>query len=150
MLPRWFGKFSSTLQGMVVANNQLEGPFPYELCKLKSLQPLDLSKNSLSGSIPSCSNFSFINHVHLNKNKISGPIKSGFQKGSTLVTLNLRDNLYLTGNIPDRLGSLSSLSILLLKSNQMKGLIPFQLCLLSKLSMLDLPRINFSIQYLLA
>uniref|UniRef100_A0A2N9FW49 FAD-binding PCMH-type domain-containing protein n=1 Tax=Fagus sylvatica TaxID=28930 RepID=A0A2N9FW49_FAGSY len=120
-----------------MAENQLEGPIPMELCKLVGITFLDLSENNLSGSIPSCFNSSSIIHVHLNKNRLSGPITSAFQNSSSLVTLNLRDN-YLIGKIPDWIGSLSSLSILLLKENHLEGRIPNRLCLLQNLSMLDL------------
>ena len=136
MLPRWMGNMSN-LGEILLAKNQLEGPIPMELCELVGITFLDLSENNLSGSIPSCFNSSSIKHVHLNKNRLSGPITSAFQNSSSLVTLNLRDN-HLTGNIPDWIGSLSSLSILLLKANHLEGRIPVQLCLLHNLSMLDL------------
>jgi Leucine-rich repeat (LRR) protein len=136
MVPRWMGNMSN-LGEISMAENQLEGPIPMELCKLVGITFLDLSENNLSGSIPSCFNSSSIIHVHLNKNRLSGPITSAFQNSSSLVTLNLRDN-YLIGKIPDWIGSLSSLSILLLKENHLEGRIPNRLCLLQNLSMLDL------------
>lgn len=142
MLPRWMGNMSN-LGEILLAKNQLEGLIPMELCKLVGITFLDLSENNLSGSIPSCFNSSSIKHVHLNKNRLSGPITSAFRNSSSLVTLNLREN-YLTGNIPDWIGSLSSLSILLLKANHLEGRIPVQLCLLHNLSMLDLSYNEFS------
>ncbi|KAF5468832.1 hypothetical protein F2P56_012949 [Juglans regia] len=142
MLPRWMGSMP-LLSVIALAKNQLEGPIPVELCKLKDLSFFDMSHNNLSGSIPSCSDWFRIQHVHLNKNRLTGPITSGFKGCSTLVTLNLRDN-YLTGNIPDWIGNLSSLSILLLKANYLHGKIPLQLCLLEKLSLLDLSHNSFS------
>uniref|UniRef100_A0A2N9J5W2 Leucine-rich repeat-containing N-terminal plant-type domain-containing protein n=1 Tax=Fagus sylvatica TaxID=28930 RepID=A0A2N9J5W2_FAGSY len=140
-LPRWLGNMSD-LYEISMAKNLLEGPIPIELCQVLSLMFIDLSNNNLFGSIPSCFNSSGIKHVHLKKNRLSGPISSAFQNCSSLVTLNLRDN-YLTGNIPDWIGNLSSLSILLLKANLLEGRIPIQLCLLHKLSMLDLSYNNF-------
>uniref|UniRef100_A0A2N9FHN9 Uncharacterized protein n=1 Tax=Fagus sylvatica TaxID=28930 RepID=A0A2N9FHN9_FAGSY len=141
MLPTWMGNMSS-LRTIVLAQNQLEGQIPIELCKLDDLSLLDLSENNFFGSIPSCFNSSHIKFVHLNKNRLSGPIPSAFQNKSDLVTLNLRDN-YLTGNIPDWISSLSSLSILLLRENHLGGRIPIQLCLLQNLNMLDLSNNNF-------
>uniref|UniRef100_A0A2N9H8B9 Uncharacterized protein n=1 Tax=Fagus sylvatica TaxID=28930 RepID=A0A2N9H8B9_FAGSY len=115
----------STLETIVMAKNQLEGPIPMELCKLVHLEFLDLSENNLSGpAFPSCFNSSSIKFLHLNKNLLSGPIPSAFQNNSHLITLNLQDN-HLTGNIPDWIGSLSSLSILILKANHLGGQIPY-------------------------
>ncbi|KAG6627265.1 hypothetical protein CIPAW_15G114500, partial [Carya illinoinensis] len=141
MLPRWMRDMTS-LRGIALTKNQLEGPIPVELCNLEKLLFLDLSHNNLNGSMPSCFNWSKIKHVHLNKNRLTGPITSAFKGCSKLVTLNLRDN-YLTGNIPDWIGNLSSLNILLLKANYLQGKIPFQICLLEKLSLLDLSHNSF-------
>ncbi|KAG7944326.1 hypothetical protein I3843_15G094500 [Carya illinoinensis] len=138
----WMGNMTS-LTGIVLKKNQLEGLIPVELCNLKLLLFLDLSQNNLAGSIPSCFNWSEIRHVHLNKNGLTGPITNAFKGCSNLVTLNLRDN-YLIGNIPDWIGNLSSLSILLLKSNYLQGKIPIQICFLEKLSLLDLSNNSFS------
>uniref|UniRef100_A0A2N9HKP6 Malectin-like domain-containing protein n=1 Tax=Fagus sylvatica TaxID=28930 RepID=A0A2N9HKP6_FAGSY len=142
MLPRWMGNMSNVGE-ISMAKNQFEGPIPMELCKLVRITFLDLSENNLSSSIPSCFNSSSIKHVHLNKNRLSGPITSAFQNSSSLVTLNLRDN-YLIGNVPDWISSLLSLSILLLKENHLKGRIPNRLCLLLNLSILDLSYNKFS------
>ncbi|KAG2667138.1 hypothetical protein I3760_15G097600 [Carya illinoinensis] len=141
MLPRWMGDMTS-LEGIALTKNQLEGPIPVELCNLKSLSFLDLSHNNLAGSIPSCFNWSEIKHVHLNKNRLTGPITNAFKDFSNIVTLNLGDN-YLIGNIPDWISNLSSLSILLLNANYLQGKIPFQICLLEKLSLLDLSHNSF-------
>ncbi|KAK7824351.1 receptor-like protein 15 [Quercus suber] len=136
MLPMWMGNMSQ-LTTIVMANNQLEGPIPIELCKLFNLEFFDLSENNLFGLVPSCFNLSIIKFFHLNKNFFSGPIPNVFQNNSNLVTLNLRDN-YLNGSIPDWIGRVSSLSILLLGANHLEGRIPIQLCLLQKLNLLDL------------
>ncbi|KAG2713411.1 hypothetical protein I3760_04G175500 [Carya illinoinensis] len=131
------------LAEIVMAKNQLEGPIPIELCKVKYIRFLDLSDNNLSDVIPSCFNSLDIKHVHLGKNRLSGSITSAFKNSSTLVTLDLRDNR-LTGNISDWIGNLSSLSILLLKANHLQGRIPIQICLLRTLTMLDLLNNSFT------
>ncbi|KAF5459276.1 hypothetical protein F2P56_023237 [Juglans regia] len=141
-LPRWIGNMTNLVQ-IVMAKNQLEGPIPIELCKVKDIIFLDLSENNLSDFIPLCFNSLGIKHVHLGKNRLSGPITSAFKNSSALVTLDLRDNC-LTGNIPDWIGNLSSLSILLLKANHLQGMIPIQICLLGNLTILDLSNNNFT------
>ncbi|KAF5459254.1 hypothetical protein F2P56_023217 [Juglans regia] len=142
MLPRWIGNMTNLLE-IVLAKNQLEGPIPIELCKVKKIIFLDLSENNLSDFIPLCFNSLNIKHVHLGKNRLSGPITSAFKNSSALVTLDLRHNR-LTGNIPDWIGNLSSLSILLLKANHLQGMIPIPICLLGNLTMLDLSNNKFT------
>ncbi|KAM3686277.1 hypothetical protein ACJW31_11G186400 [Castanea mollissima] len=126
-LPTWIGNVTS-LEDIVMAKNHFEGPLPIELCKLVDLTFLDLSDNNLFGSIPSCFNSSSISFFQLNKNCLSGQIP----------------NNHLTGNIPNRIGSLSSLRILLLKENYLGGQIPIQVCLLQNLNILDISYNKFS------
>ncbi|KAA8545490.1 hypothetical protein F0562_020274 [Nyssa sinensis] len=121
-LPRWLGNMTF-LEGIAMSRNNLEGPIPTEFCKLDNLVFLDLSENNLSGSLPSCFNPSGIYHLHLNKNRLDGPITLGFSNSSSLVTLDLGDN-NLTGEIPTWIGSLSKLSILVLKANRLEGKMP--------------------------
>ncbi|KAG7970142.1 hypothetical protein I3843_07G067200 [Carya illinoinensis] len=117
MLPRWIGNMTNLI----------------ELCKVKKIRFLDLPENNFSNFIPSCFNSLNIKHVHLGKNRLSGPITNAFKNSSTLVTLDLRDN-HLTNNIPNWIGNLSSLSVLLLKANHLQGRIPIQICLLGNLT----------------
>ncbi|KAG8471738.1 hypothetical protein CXB51_036300 [Gossypium anomalum] len=125
-IPRWMGKMSD-LEELVMANNHFEGPIPMEFCKLnRSLQFLDLSANNISGSLPSCFSSSILSHVYLSRNKLKGPI-TGFFNSSGLVTLDLSNN-HLTGSIPNWIGTLFTLSYLLLNNNHFEGGIPIQLC----------------------
>ncbi|XWS13485.1 hypothetical protein CRYUN_Cryun36dG0041100 [Craigia yunnanensis] len=140
-LPRWIGNLSS-LERLALSNNQFEGSIPEELCNLYELQFLELSQNNLSGSIPSCFNPPYIRHVHLNGNKLSGPLTFALNS-SSLVTLDLTGN-NLTGKIPERIDTLSALSVLLLKTNHLDGGIPVQLCKLYSLSIIDLCQNMFS------
>ncbi|KAL7258105.1 hypothetical protein ACSBR1_004263 [Camellia fascicularis] len=133
----------SFLIGINMFSNNLEGPIPIELCKLDVLKFLDLSENKLSGSIPSCFNGSQVRHVHLNQNNLRGPLTFAFYNSLSLVTLDVSDN-NLSGIISSWIGTLSELSILLLKLNNFEGEIPVQLCQLKQLSMLDLFENKFS------
>uniref|UniRef100_A0A2N9I121 Leucine-rich repeat-containing N-terminal plant-type domain-containing protein n=1 Tax=Fagus sylvatica TaxID=28930 RepID=A0A2N9I121_FAGSY len=141
-IPTNFGLVFPYLAELYMSKNAFQGSIPSSFGNMEFLWTLDMSENNFFGSIPSCFNSSRIMSVHLNKNRLSGPIPSAFQNKSGLVTLNLRDN-YLTGNIPNWISSLSSLSILLLRENHLGGRIPIQLCLLQNLNMLDLSNNNF-------
>ncbi|WRX34183.1 Leucine-rich repeat - like 10 [Theobroma cacao] len=133
----------SNLKEMIMANNHLEGPMPVEFCQLNMPGVLDLSMNSISGTLPSCFGLPWINHVHLSKNRLRGPIPDKLCKSSNLETMDLSNN-HLTGNIPNCFGKLSSLSYLVLSYNNLEGEIPIQLCQLDKLSVIALSHNNLS------
>nr|GMC69037.1 LRR receptor-like serine/threonine-protein kinase GSO2 [Ipomoea batatas] len=135
-IPRWMGHMIS-LRQLSLSKNHLEGPIPIELCSLEFLSILDLSENNLTGSIPSCLNPSSIKHVHLSKNHLGGQLTRVFFNNSALVILDLSYNDFV-GTIPKWIGSVSNLSILLLKGNRFDGKIPIQICQLMRLSVLDL------------
>ncbi|KAK8548495.1 hypothetical protein V6N12_061407 [Hibiscus sabdariffa] len=141
-LPRWVGNVSY-LRTLALSNNGFDGSIPMEFCNLTYLRFLDLSQNNLSGSIPSCLNPPYIEHVHLHGNRLNGPLSLAFYNSSSLVTLDLRGN-NLSGSIPEWIGTLSSLSVLLLKANHLHGRILVQLCQLYSLSILDLSQNMFS------
>ncbi|MBA0696182.1 hypothetical protein Goari_002758 [Gossypium aridum] len=140
-LPKWLWK-NTNLWRLDLSRNHFEGSIPMEFCNLVDLLFLDLSENHLSGAIPSCSNLQKIRYVHLRKNKLSGPLSPAFN-GSSLVTLDLSENS-LTGEIPDWVGMLPNLSILLLKANQFDGELPVHFCRLYALSILDVSRNKLS------
>ncbi|KAG6782040.1 hypothetical protein POTOM_011427 [Populus tomentosa] len=142
MLPRLV--VNSTILGAIdLSKNHFKGLIPRDFCKLDQLEYLDLSENKLSGHIPSCFSPPSLIHVHLSKNRLSGPLTYGFYNNSFLVTMDLRDNSF-TGSIPNWIGNLSSLSVLLLRDNHFDGEFPIQLCLLEQLSILDVSQNQLS------
>nr|DAD30225.1 TPA_asm: hypothetical protein HUJ06_031693 [Nelumbo nucifera] len=68
-LPSWLGNLSS-LQSLVMRNNHLEGSIPSEFCQLHRLRYLDLSENDIQGLILSCFSSQYLEHVHLQKNRV--------------------------------------------------------------------------------
>ncbi|KAG4143531.1 hypothetical protein ERO13_D06G194500v2 [Gossypium hirsutum] len=142
-LPQWRGS-ASNLELVAMADNQLEGSIPRAICSLNlKLQFLDLSMNSLSGTLPSCFKPVLVREVHLFKNKLQGALPNAFHDSSSLVTLDLSYN-HLKGNIPNWVSNLSELSYLLLRRNHFEGEIPIQLCKLDRLSLIDLSQNNLS------
>ncbi|KAL3845823.1 hypothetical protein ACJIZ3_003226 [Penstemon smallii] len=145
-VPDWLGDFSY-MRSLVLSRNSLHGLIPASVCRLQYLNFLDLSWNHFHGMIPSCISRS-VKYMHLQGNKFSGTIPhalSGLSSSpSRLITLDVRDN-ELSGKInPDWISSLSSLRILLLKGNNLQGLIPSQICHLKNLTILDLSSNNFT------
>ncbi|XP_052488940.1 receptor-like protein 13 isoform X1 [Gossypium raimondii] len=142
-LPQWRGN-ASNLALVSMADNQLEGSIPRAICSLNlKLQFLDLSMNSLSGTLPSCFKPVSVKEVHLFKNKLQGALPNAFHDSSSLVTLDLSYN-HLKGNIPNWVSNLYELSYLLLRRNHFEGAIPIQLCKLDRLSLIDLSQNNLS------
>nr|GMD09759.1 LRR receptor-like serine/threonine-protein kinase GSO1 [Ipomoea batatas] len=135
-IPRWMGLVTS-LEELSLSKNHLEGPIPIEFCNLDSIYLLDLSENNLTGAIPSCLNPSSIKHVLLSKNCLSGQLSPALLNNTSLVVYDLSHNNFV-GTIPEWIGSISRLSILLLKGNQFEGMIPVEVCQLIRLSILDL------------
>ncbi|KAL1221334.1 Receptor-like protein 31 [Cardamine amara subsp. amara] len=127
-------------------SNSFCGPFPRPICKLRSLEFLDLSHNSFNGSIPSClRNFTkSLQVLNLRNNNFGGILPNMFVNATYLHALDISHNrlegklpkslinckemklLNVAGNkfkdkFPSWLGSLLRLNVLILKSNQFYG-----------------------------
>ncbi|KAM5573166.1 receptor-like protein EIX1 [Rosa sericea] len=161
--------FSPMLQSMYLSNNRFSGPLS-SLCATQSpyLRHVDISKNLLSGELPNCwMQFQELQLLNLGKNKLSGKIPSSLGNLQGIQVLRLHDNNFsgelpslencttlsmvdlgnnnLSGKIPTWIGqSLPNLLILRLRSNEFNGIIPFSLCSLAAIHVLDLSHNNIS------
>jgi hypothetical protein len=148
----WFGvRFRNTslneLQSLKLPNNNLTGSLPINLTQLcPFMDSLDLSRNSLSGTIPAAiGNLTGLSYLSLANNNLTGQIPASIINFWNLVTLDLGNNK-LT-NIPSQLGSLyyrdvdvglvSQIRVIRLDSNEIVGSIP-RLDTLNRLLILDL------------
>ncbi|KAK4764898.1 hypothetical protein SAY86_025988 [Trapa natans] len=98
-----------SLQTLDLSSNSLSGTIPPQICAwLPYLVTLDLSKNSLSGTIPDqIVNCKFLNNLVLNDNKLSGSIPYGVSRLDRLKRFSVANN-QLSGSIPSDLSRFSS------------------------------------------
>ncbi|CAL9189949.1 unnamed protein product [Musa hybrid cultivar] len=172
-LPDWFwNSSSSTIMDINLSHNKIGGVLPASLESRipvlpPNLQALDLSSNSLSGSLPSTISsqlgYLFLSHnylhgsipssyvcdlqqlyaLDLSNNQISGEIPRCRPEGSQLLFVNLANNK-LRGKIPDSVGNLGNLQFLHLNNNSLFGRIPSSLKNCSRLAVIDLGNNKFS------
>lgn len=137
-IPSSFGNFQRLQRLCLSVNPSLSGPIPESFGQLRSLQLMDLRENSLSGPLPaSFGSMSNLMNLHLYGNKITGPIPPSFGLLSKLYNADLGSN-QISGRIPDAFGhALTSLVNLYLQNNRITGL-PADLHNLTTLQWIDL------------
>ncbi|PIA33867.1 hypothetical protein AQUCO_03900012v1 [Aquilegia coerulea] len=121
----------------------LSGTLPPELSKLRFLKSLDLSRNILSGSIPSQWATLHLEDLSFMGNRLSGPFPKTLLSITTLRNLSIEGNRF-TGVLPLDLGKLISLEKLVISSNQFTGQLPRTLGNFVNLTDLRISDNNFS------
>ena len=141
-IPEWIGGNQSLILTSIInqSSNFFEGQIP---CGVSAFFIIDLSRNLLSGLLPSCLNLQKILHLLLHGNKLTRSLPKAILNSSYLLTLDIRDN-NIFGNILDEIDGLPNLKSLLLRGNNFSGLIPKKLCRLKMLSIIDLSKNYFS------
>ncbi|KAL3738741.1 hypothetical protein ACJRO7_020156 [Eucalyptus globulus] len=125
-----------------ISNNILFGGIQ-SICRAKSLIFLDLSDNSLNGTIPSClGNIDSLSILDLGKNKLGGMIPHAFPKGCALKMIDLTENR-LHGPIPRSLVNCTMLEHLNLGYNQILDGFPLWLSELTELKVIILKSNKF-------
>jgi Leucine-rich repeat (LRR) protein len=91
------------LEFLNLSRNKLSGKIPSFRGRINSILGLKLSQNALSGTIPSnLGTFTWLFMLHLDGNKLTGTIPSSLRKLTDLSELYLHSN-FLTGTIPSSL-----------------------------------------------
>ncbi|XP_016651502.1 PREDICTED: LRR receptor-like serine/threonine-protein kinase GSO1 [Prunus mume] len=139
-LPLW----SSNITVLYLSDNLFSGPIPHNIGQvMPHLTHLDISRNSLSGSIPlSFGNLSQLTTMVISNNHLSGEIPHFWNNIPFLVAIDMSSNS-LSGKIPRTLGSLTSLKYLIVSSNNLSGEVP-SLKNCSDMRILDLGDNKFS------
>jgi hypothetical protein len=105
---------------------------------MNNLQELDLSHNSLSGTIPEeISRLTNLVHLRLDSNKLTGPIPSNINSLSQLQIMTLSQNS-LSSTIPTSLWDLQNLIELDLSQNSLSGFLPADVGKLTAITRMDL------------
>ncbi|KAH9658686.1 protein kinase domain-containing protein [Citrus sinensis] len=126
-LPNELGQLRR-LRFFSVTNNTLSGSFPpwigsipWSLYNISSLERIDLSSNSLSGTLPNdiCIRLPKLETLYLGANQFFGHIPSSLSECTRLQILWLSDNQF-TGRLPENIGNLSKLMVLGLGKNNLQ------------------------------
>ncbi|WVZ18101.1 hypothetical protein V8G54_005423 [Vigna mungo] len=116
---------ATVLQRCMLSNLGLTGSLPYGLESLTSLRTLDMSGNSLGGSIP-YQLPPYVQRLNLAYNNITGTVPYSISNLTALTDLNLGHNQLQQGLAVNFL-NLSTLSTLNVENNNFTGWIPEQL-----------------------
>ncbi|CDY61244.1 BnaCnng37500D [Brassica napus] len=132
--------------------NQFSGRIPASIGRLSNLYWFDIADNQIEGTIPVSNGTSSpgldmlleTKHFHFGKNKLSGVIpETLFSSKMTLIHV-LFDGNNFTGDIPDTLSLVKTLTVLRLDRNKLTGNIPTSLNNLTNLQELYLANNEFT------
>ncbi|KHM99418.1 Receptor-like protein 12 [Glycine soja] len=143
------GKYLESTMFLSFASNNLQGNIPETICNVPNLKVLDLSNNSLTGTIPKCliAMNGTLSILDLGRNKLSGTID--FLPGlCSLRTLHLNGNS-LQGKLPKFLASCATMEILDIGHNRIHDHFPCWLKNISTLRILILQsnKLHGSLKY---
>ncbi|KAM3222363.1 putative LRR receptor-like serine/threonine-protein kinase [Capsicum annuum] len=116
---------------------------PPEFTQLRHLKHLDLSRNYLSGSIPSQWASLRLLDLSLMGNHLSGPFPKVLTRITSLRNLSIEGNKF-SGTIPPEIGNMVHIEKLVLSSNEFTGALPATLAKLTNLTDLRISDNNFT------
>ncbi|KAM3737755.1 hypothetical protein ACB098_09G080200 [Castanea mollissima] len=139
VIPASIGKSLSLATFFSISRNKFHGGIPESLCYATRLHVLDLSHNTLNGTIPQCliEMSATLGVLDLRSNKLSGTIIDTFPGKCSLQTLNLNGNL-LDGVVPMSLSNCKNLEVFDIGNNYMEDAFPCYLRNISRLRVLVL------------
>ncbi|AEE77394.1 receptor protein kinase [Arabidopsis thaliana] len=126
------------LRALDLSSNSLSGSIPLGILSLHNLKELQLQRNQFSGALPSdiglCPH---LNRVDLSSNHFSGELPRTLQKLKSLNHFDVSNNL-LSGDFPPWIGDMTGLVHLDFSSNELTGKLPSSISNLRSLKDLNL------------
>ncbi|KAI5076257.1 hypothetical protein GOP47_0008322 [Adiantum capillus-veneris] len=110
----------STLVILQLDNNKFSGSIPSSYSTLVNLSKLSLRNCSLNGTIPDLSALPYLAYLDLSKNQLSGSLPSLRSPSDVLTTIDLSFN-NLDGEVPSNYYSFLNLEFLILENNSLNG-----------------------------
>ncbi|XP_059429264.1 receptor-like protein 6 [Corylus avellana] len=144
-IPANIGQSLASTRFFSLSSNKLYGSIPRSICNITHLLLLDLSNNSLSGTIPEClisMSGMTLQILDLRTNNLIGTIPEGFPNYCWLEFLGLNGN-QLGGELPKYLANCTSLKHLDVGNNHIEGIFPFYLKSITFLKVLILRNNKF-------
>ncbi|KAJ8749335.1 hypothetical protein K2173_018819 [Erythroxylum novogranatense] len=135
--------FTCHVVSIALKAQNLSGVVPPEFSKLRYLKILDLTRNCLTGSIPSEWATMRLEELYFMGNRLSGPFPIVLTNITTLKNLSIEGNQF-SGAIPPDIGKLFNLQKLVISSNAFTGRLPPQLANLVNLTDLRISDNKFS------
>ncbi|KAF1864217.1 hypothetical protein Lal_00048782 [Lupinus albus] len=128
--------FGKQLLVMYMGLNQLQGGIPSDIGRCATLRRLILNENNLTGFLPDFESNLNLRYIDISKNNISGEIPSNLKNCKNLTEINISMNRF-SGIIPSELGKLVKLVSLDLSHNKLEGSVPPQLSNCTKMDYFD-------------
>ncbi|KAF9661643.1 hypothetical protein SADUNF_Sadunf19G0090100 [Salix dunnii] len=129
-----------TLQDLDLSNNSLSSisdEFINDCGRIDGLKLLNFSKNLLGGSLPTFNGFDGLESLDLSFNSLSGNVSQQLDGLNALKSLNLSSNKF-TGPIPVNLRNPLLLEELQLSMNRFQGKVPHEIANYQNLNLIDL------------
>ncbi|KAM3345275.1 hypothetical protein P3S68_024984 [Capsicum galapagoense] len=143
-IPESLCQAANVLQVLDLSNNSMSGTIRPNLANCKSLIYLNLGQNKLTGTVPKeLERVTSLRYLDLNGNEFEGSFPTAIEKFQDLEMLNLAGNRF-EGRIPKFIGDLHHLRILVLASNSFNESIPEGIMMLENLQYIGLSRTNLS------
>lgn len=133
-----------SLEKLHLGYNNFYGILPPPLTNCSNLQSLNLTTNSLSGSLPDFSGLKSLKMIDLTTNNFTGHFPASLGNLPELTSLNLAENPFTPGTIPRELMSLKKLNTLYLATCNLIGEIPLFIFNFTALVLLDLSNNSFN------